>query len=141
LGYGLFWASLPLDYATYWWGGVPYYYADDNYYTWDADNNAYETVRPPDQVANQVAAQSTSGDLFAYPKNGQSAELQARDRKECASWASEQTGFNASTVSAPAAAQGAPSAATATKPSLPATRQNFMRAEAACFEGRGYSVQ
>lgn len=141
LGYGLLWATLPFDYSTYWWGGVPYYYADDNYYTWDADANAYQTVEPPVQVANQVAAQTTS-DLFAYPKNGQSAELQARDRKECTGWASEQTGFSASIVNAPPATQeNAASPAPTTRPNLPATRQNFMRAEAACLEGRGYSVQ
>lgn len=141
LGYGLLWASLPFGYSTYWWGGVPYYYADDNYYTWDADANAYQTVEPPDQVANQVATQSTTSDLFAYPKNGQSAELQASDRNECTGWASDQTGLNASTVNVPAVAQEKPASATATKPSLPATRQNFMRAEAACLEARGYSVQ
>ena len=140
LGYGLLWATLPFDYSTYWWGGVPYYYADDNYYTWDADANAYQTVEPPVQVANQVAAQTTS-DLFAYPKNGQSAELQARDRKECSGWASDQTGFSAGIVNAPPATQENASAAPATTPNLPATRQNFMRAEAACLEARGYSVQ
>jgi hypothetical protein len=120
---------------------VPYYYADDNYYTWDSDANAYETVQPPDQVANQVAAQGTTSDLFAYPKNGQSTELQAQDRKECSDWAGGQTGFNMTAASAPATIQVNSAIATATKPRLPATRQNFMRAEAACLEARGYSVQ
>jgi len=141
LGYGLLWATLPFDYSTYWWGGVPYYYADDTYYTWDADANAYQTVEPPLQVANQAAAQSTTSDLFAYPKNGQSAELQARDRKECAGWANEQTGFGASTLNSPAANQENAAPASTTKLNLPATRQNFLRAESACLEARGYSVQ
>ena len=56
LGYGLFFSTLPLAYATYYWDGVPYYYADDNYYQWDSAANAYETVEPPAAVANQVAA-------------------------------------------------------------------------------------
>src|SRR5580658_8758421 len=34
LGYGLFLSALPYGYWTYWWDGVPYYYADDNYYLW-----------------------------------------------------------------------------------------------------------
>src|SRR5580700_6273029 len=34
LGYGLFFDALPLYYLTYWWGGVPYYYANDNFYQW-----------------------------------------------------------------------------------------------------------
>ena len=28
---GLFLATLPFYYSTYWWNGVPYYYANDNY--------------------------------------------------------------------------------------------------------------
>src|SRR5580704_11088665 len=28
LGLGLYFATLPYYYSTYWWGGVPYYYAD-----------------------------------------------------------------------------------------------------------------
>jgi len=31
LGYGLFFATLPWYYDTYWWDGAPYYYADDVY--------------------------------------------------------------------------------------------------------------
>jgi hypothetical protein len=141
LGYGLFWASLPLYYSTYWWDGMPYYYADDNYYTWNSDANAYETVQPPDQLANQVEAQNTTSDLYAYPKNGQSTELQARDRAECTNWASGQTGFKASAAGAPAAPEQNSATVAVTNSTLPATRQNFMRAEAACLEARGYSVQ
>ena len=34
------------------------------------------------------------GDLFVYPKKGQSQELQDRDRFECHSWAAQQAGFD-----------------------------------------------
>ena len=65
---------------------------------------------------NQAAAQGGGTDLFAYPKNGQSAEQQARDRQECRNWAASQMG------------SGTDSAGN-------------LRAQAACLEGRGYSVK
>jgi hypothetical protein len=55
-------------------------------------------------------------DLFAYPKSGQSAEQQTRDRQECRNWAASQ------------AASGT-------------DNQGNLRAQAACLEGRGYSVK
>jgi len=41
--------------------------------------------------AGMVLAQ---GDLFIYPKEGQSEEQQKKDRYECHLWAAEQTGFD-----------------------------------------------
>jgi hypothetical protein len=141
LGYGLFFASLPLYYSTYWWGGVPYYYADDNYYIWNRGAGQYETVQPPAEVASQAgpgAAANTN--LFAYPKNGQTAEQQSKDTFECHQWAAGQTGFDPTLAgSAPAATAGAGSAPAAT--ASPGKQQDYMRAQAACLEGRGYSVQ
>ena len=144
LGYGLFFASLPLYYSTYWWGGVPYYYANDNYYTWNGSVGQYETVQPPAEVASQAgpgaAANST---LFAYPKNGQTSDQQSKDTFECHQWAAGQTGFDPSlagsapAVSATAGAGAAPARASAST----GKQQDYMRAQAACLEGRGYSVQ
>jgi len=54
LGYGLFFDALPLHYSTLWWGGTPYYYANDNYYQWNGAVSLYETVRPPRDLASQV---------------------------------------------------------------------------------------
>ncbi len=34
-GFAWFLPTLPLAYSTYWYGGVPYYYANNAYYTWD----------------------------------------------------------------------------------------------------------
>jgi hypothetical protein len=118
LGYGLLLSTLPYDYWTYWWDGVPYYYADDNYYLWNQTAGAYQSVAPPPGLGTQAAVAPSITTLFAYPKNGQSAEQQTRDRQECSHWASVQTG---------------PAAATATEP--------YLRAQAACFEARGYSVK
>jgi hypothetical protein len=134
LGLGLFFGALPFAYSTYWWDGVPYYYADNNYYQWDASADAYETVAPPSQVAAAAtqgaptADPGTTADLFAYPSSNQSAQQQAKDRQECTQWATKQT----STQAAPAQ----PSTSAAAR-----THSDYLRAEAACLTGRGYSVR
>src|SRR5579862_2464022 len=46
-------------------------------------------------VAAQGAAYAPSPDLSATPRNGQSAEQQAADNRECQHWAQDQTGFDA----------------------------------------------
>jgi hypothetical protein len=125
LGYGLLFSALPLAYATYYWDGVPYYFADDNYYQWDNSAGEYETVQPPAGVVSEAAAAAptdaaqpdTQADLYAYPKNGQSATQQAKDRTDCQQWATGQVG------------------ADATK------HPDYLRAEAACLTGKGYSVR
>src|ERR1700687_3477112 len=40
-GWGWFLPVLPAFYATYWFGGIPYYYANDAYYTWSPEYNGY----------------------------------------------------------------------------------------------------
>jgi hypothetical protein len=136
LGYGAFLATLPLYYSTWWWGGVPYYYAYNNYYVWNPSMGGYVTVTPPPEVSSRMAggAPAASGQvpsgpastsLFAYPKNGQTKEQQATDRFECHRWAVSQTGFD------PTLAGG----------TAPMKGQDYRRAQAACLEGRGYSVQ
>jgi hypothetical protein len=73
-----------------------------------------------------VAAQGSVGtDVIAYPKNGQTADQQANDKYECHSWAVTQSGFD------PAQA----ATASASK------RDDYMRAQTACLDGRGYSVK
>jgi hypothetical protein len=73
-------------------------------------------------------------ELFAYPKNGQSAEQQTRDKQECSGWAAAQTGPS----SGPAPGPGAPPPPNAAGPPNYA---NNLRAQAACLEARGYSVR
>jgi hypothetical protein len=144
LGYGLFFAALPLYYSTLWWNNVPYYYADANYYSWNSAAGEYETVRPPPEVESQIATQEpTATDLFVYPKNNQNAEQQARDRYDCHRWATNQTGFD------PTQPQGVPASASMPAPdpvvagpgAAPANRQDYLRAQTACLEARGYSVK
>ncbi|MGO9038366.1 MAG: hypothetical protein ACLPX1_06035 [Steroidobacteraceae bacterium] len=132
-GYGFSWflPLLPIGYATYWYGGIPYYYANDVYYTWNPDYQGYTATDPPpvadpSGAAAEVApatggpgagAQGTAGQIFMYPMNGQSPEQQSIDRQQCQQWAAQQTG------------QGA------------ASGSDYQRAVMACIEGRGYSAQ
>jgi len=124
LGLGLYFSTLPFYYSTYWWGGIPYYYADDTYYTWDGSAGQYQTVEPPPEVEQQAQAQEST-ELIAYPKNGQSEQLQAKDKSECRQWAVGQSGYD-------------PAAAAKT---ADVNRSNYLRAQAACLDARGYSVR
>jgi len=130
LGYGLFLGALPWYYSTYWWDGVPYYYADNAYYLWNGNVGQYEQVPPPTGLANEAQQAPTLTELFMYPKGGQSADQQARDRYECHRWAADQTGFDPTQASGGVAANA-----------VVAKREEYRRAEAACLEGRNYSVK
>ncbi len=138
-GYSWFLPLLPIGYATYWYAGIPYYYANDVYYTWDPDYQGYTATDPPPvadpsgaapEVAPATGGLGTgasgtadqagpgqSGRIFMYPMNGQSAEQQSIDRHECQQWAAQQAGEGA------------------------AGGSNYQRAMMACIEGRGYSAQ
>lgn len=128
---GAFVPILPLYYSTVWWGGVPYYYANDTYYTWMGDQQEYEVVEPPAGIESGGTTQAPGSDtIFVYPKNGQSSEQQARDRYECHRSAVDQTGFDPT-----AAGGGVPHESAANK------RSDYLRAQAACLDARGYSVK
>jgi hypothetical protein len=128
---GAFVTVLPPFYSTVWFGGVPYYYADDAYYIWSGDHHEYEVVAPPDGIDTAGSTQPPASDqVFIYPKNGQSSEQQARDRYECHHYAVEQTGYD------PTQAAGGVS------PDVAASkRSDYFRADAACLDARGYSVK
>lgn len=142
VGLGWYLPILPLGYATYYWGGIPYYYVDNGYYVWDSNANSYQAVEPPTGLTTtpQTSAAAAPGvptsnyspgtwtDLFAYPKSGQSLEQQKRDRDECRSWAITQAGFD------PSQPGGDPKDAAA-------KREGYLRAEGACLEARNYSVK
>ena len=132
---GLFVPVLPPFYTTVWFGGIPYYYANDTYYLWSAQQNSYETVAAPPGAATMPPNAAPpppppSDQLFIYPKNGQSKEQQAKDKYDCHSWAMGQTGFDptANGGNVPPEQYGAKSS-------------DYYRAIGACMTGRGYSVQ
>src|SRR4030081_2750671 len=92
---GAFVSDLPPFYATVWFGGVTYYYADDTYYKWSGDHNEYGVGEPPAGIESAGTPQAPAGDaIVIYPKNGQSSEQQGRDRYECHHSAVAQTGYD-----------------------------------------------
>jgi hypothetical protein len=126
-GFAWFLPVLPLAYATYWWGGVPFYYANDVYYTWNPSYDGYVATDPPPvsgdaggsgaiEADGQPAIAALGAQVFMYPRNGQSEAQQATDREECQRWAGSQ-------------AAGATS------------QDDYRRAMTACAEARGYSVR
>lgn len=90
-------------------------------------------VVPPAAAAPVVppaaAAPSTGAKAFAVPKSPKGPDEQARDQYECYRFAVAQSGFD------PMRASGGAPAAQA------AGQSDYVRAQAACFEGRGYTVQ
>lgn len=127
---GAFVTVLPPFCTTVWFGGIPYYYANDAYYVWRERDRAYEVVDPPADVSTASTEAPAPDDIYIYPKNGQSAEQQARDRYECHRWAADQTGFDPTRPDG-----GVPVEQSKSR------RAEYFRAITACLEGRGYSVK
>jgi len=125
---GVYVPLLPDFYTTVWFGGLPYYYANDSYYVWRDGQRGYEVVQPPVDVQSSVAPPIQ--DLIMYPKNNQSEAQQGQDRYECHRWAADQTTFDPTR-----AAEDVPTAQWASK------RAEYFRAMSACLEGRDYSVK
>jgi hypothetical protein len=133
--FGLFVPILPPFYTTLWFGGVPYYYADDVYYGWDAAQNGYVVEAPPPgadspQAPPPPGPAPAAEDFFVYPRNGQSATQQAADRYECHTWSKSQTGYDPTQ----------PNGAVSPSENAP-RREQYQRAITACLEARGYSVK
>lgn len=132
---GLFIPILPPFYTTLWFGGLPYYYANDVYYAWNAPQNGYVVVDPPPgadtpETGPPAGPPPAADDFFVYPRNGQSATQQAADRYECHTWSRTQTGYDPT----------APNGAVAPAENAP-RREQYRRAITACLEARGYSVK
>ncbi len=149
--YPLFLGLLPAVYSTYWWGGVPYYYVNNVYYTYDASDNGYVATDPPpvaDGYSDDVNAAAAAGPdagrrcyasgCGARPPHLRPALLPIRamvkatsSRRRTSSNATTgqrvQTGFDPTSQSS----SGAPAS----------TRSAYGRAMAACLDARGYTVR
>lgn len=163
LSLGLAIPLLANGYSSSWYGGSPYYYADDGYYV-SYPRSDYRVLSPSERVITEryvyespslapvVAAPPTNGaptpsyvressaaatsptqsktpaptspQLYAYPKNGQTATQSTFDRIECERWGSGQTGYSPGQ-----------SAEDANR------KSDYQRAVSACLEGRGYTVK
>ncbi|TBU92702.1 hypothetical protein [Phytopseudomonas dryadis] len=105
-----------------WIGSALYFVAAGTYYMWNADRKQYVVVEAPPVAST---APTANYNVIAYPAQGQNADLQARDRYECHTWAVSQSGFD------PATATSAPA---------PSATDYYRRALGACLSGRGYSI-
>jgi hypothetical protein len=106
-------------------GGLTYFYLNGVYYRERAEGG-YEVVPPP--VTGIAAPTGSAGRLYVYPRLGQTPEKQATDEYECHRWAVTQSGFDP----APAAAGQATDTS---------GRADYVRAQTACLEARGYTVR
>ena len=89
------------------------------------------SVQPASAVQRIGAVRAgPDGDWILEPLNGVSYAQQARDQYECDIRAVDQTGFDPTKDDG-----GVPPAA------LPGKRADYLRAEAACFQARGYVVE
>jgi|SRR5215469_2727057 len=151
-GYAWWLPVLPFGYATFWWGGMPYYYVNSVYYTWNPGYSGYVATDPPpaDGTADPSADTYSDGsqpgdaapagpppnapapqygggagaDVYVYPRNGQNEQQTANDRYECHSWAVNQTGFDPT--------RGGPQ---------PGNDIDYKRAMVACLDARGYTAR
>ncbi len=124
--FGLVVPFLPLYYTTLWVGGLPYYYANEVYYT--QTTGGYQVVEPP--KGEVVEAPATEERLFIYPRKGQSEKQQSNDRYECHRWAVDQTHYDPTQP---------PGSAPEAHPNQ--KRAEYDRAMGACLDARGYTVK
>jgi hypothetical protein len=128
--FGAFVPFLPWYYSTIWWDGLPYYYANDTYYTWNDQEDQYQVVEPPAGI--EAAASDLApaiGDLFVYPKNGQTDDQKLHDEADCHAAAVKEIGFD------PTIADDNASSASASD-----RRALYRKSLGTCLESRGYSV-
>ena len=119
--------TLPVGYVGFVIGSRHFFYVNSTYYLWEPRTRDYVVVEEP-EGARQAMAQDQSepdtGELYAYPNQGQSADQTKRDRYECHLWAAQQSGYDP------------------TYPDQKANlRDDYRRAMTACLVGRGYVVR
>lgn len=130
---GLFVPFLPFAYVTLWMNGIPYYYANETYYTQTA--GGYVVAEPPQDQGDvsqtpPAVAEGTESKMFIYPRKGQSEEQQANDRYECHKWAVGQTNYDPTRI---------PSEIPADQ--IMQKRADYQRAMGGCLDSRGYTAK
>ena len=127
---GAFVPVLPPYYSTVWWRGIPYYYADSSYYIWDNRVRRYEVVAEPEGIEVGGKPVPAAEQIFIYPQRGQSPQQQETDRYECHRFAVDQTHYDPTLPAGGVAADR-----------IASKRADYLRAQSACLDGRGYSVK
>ena len=133
---GLFVSFLPFAYTTIWISGIPYYYANETYYT--ETPGGYVVVEPPQDQGEvseappdtQQGTESAENKMFIYPRKGQSEKQQANDRYECHTWAVGQTNYDPTII---------PSGMPADQ--IMQKRADYQRAMGSCLDSRGYTAR
>ena len=132
--FGLFVPFLPLAYTTIWMSGIPYYYANETYYT--ETPGGYVVAEPPQGEVSEAppdteqSEKSAENKMFIYPRKGQSEKQQADDRFECHTWAVGQTNYDPTRNPS-----GIP------VDQLMQKRSDYQRAMASCLDARGYTAK
>jgi hypothetical protein len=113
-------------------GALSYYYVNGTYYRpMMVDGmRSYEVVAPP-VAGGEVGSSGTATappQLFVYPRQAQSGDQQATDEYECHHWAADHSGYD-------------PTVRATGGSSTTSGRADYQRAQAACLEGRGYTVR
>ncbi len=137
-GSGWFLPGLIIGSALWAWSLAPRYYYPPAYYY---PPPAYYSPPPPyyypppgevSQAPTNKDSQAPpmGGQVFIYPRQGQSQEKLESDRNGCHSWAVGQTGYDPTKMS----------------PSMPLDQRaqksaDFLRAMGACLDARGYSMR
>lgn len=124
-GWGWGVVALPLYATVVTVGALNYWYADGVYYR-AVPAGGYVAVAPPPGLPAAPAASNER--VFVYPRNGQSADKQASDEYDCHRWAVTQSGFD-------------PVAGATGNATDASKRSDYARAQAACLDGRGYTVR
>ena len=121
---------LPYGYVTMHIGRNDYYLANDVYYV--RRPNGYVVVEPPVGAsrAREDDDAVSQDQIFIYPRRGQSAQQQSKDRYECHSWARDETGFDPTRQFSDV-----------TEEDIDDLRSDYHRAMGACLDARGYTVR
>jgi hypothetical protein len=138
-GWAWYLPVLPIGYATFWWGGMPYYYWNSLYYTWSPAYSGYVVTDPPPAAGTEGSADASGAyeqapqanygggdsavDVYVYPRNGQTPDQTQNDRYECHGWAVSQSGFDP------------------TQQGQSGNPADYRRAMVACLDARGYSAR
>lgn len=119
-------AELPVGFISFNIGRTDYYYANDIYYRWQPEHEAFVVVEKP-KGADAAIKDETRNRLYVYPNSNQSEDLQAKDRYECHQWAVSESGVDP-TAEEEEAVTGQ-------------SYEDYKRAMSACLAGRDYTVK
>ncbi len=152
LGFAWFLPVLPAVYATYWYGGYPYYYANDVYYTWNPSYEGYVATDPP-PVADGDASGGAAADIAPQADSQgapQGAPLNAPLDRPQSGPPIDAGGLQVFMYPKNGQSPQQQStdkrecqqwAASQVGQGTPAQASEYRRAMMACVEGRGYSAQ